>query len=754
MVFASFLRLMLSRFALSAAICWFATFAQAQTADTFSIKATGIYDGNHVVLRWAPKNFATWNWANFNLGYDIERTTLKLNGIPLTTDSMLASQVIIATSLKPLPEMQWESMPDSNLAGIVAGCIYGDSIEVVDLGDADFMTVVNTTEARQNRFGFSLFACDQNFDIALAAGLAWVDTTVVEDANYIYVVKLHSLSNGATEEKGVAFLNTIATSIPPSPKPIAIGANKAVILSWPKQADYGSYMLERSSDNGLTYTVLNTKPFVSLSTLNTGDELNTYIDSLPSNGVTYIYRVRGMTPFGITGPPSDTVHSAGIPTPIATEPYIKKVAESQSGQMQIDWEFPSDLEAQILQFELHRASTIDGDFQLLATAPPNERTYMDNAPEASNYYILKVKDLNGNYASSLPKFGQTDDEDAPEAPIGLTGSCDPTGQVTISWRPNLESDLLGYRVYTSDQNIVDSAFAQITSNPVRDTFFRYQVDLNSLTEQMFFSVKAVDFRENTSAPSAYLNIQRVDIIAPSAPSITDVIPRLEGVYLEVSLSSSNDVVRYEFQKRWEGSPDWIKLATFSVDSMVTNYMDVLTYVDPVLRRRWYYYRLVAIDDEGLESSSQMIRTKPLDQGMRGPIQNLVAALMPGVPKRAQLTWTYPPDVDLVGFQIYRAIDNSQMRSLKFIASANPIFSGGNYMYIDSDTNLKNIPQRAIFVQPPAVPGGPTNTVVAAVVNKPANVAPNAFITLKYQVMAVYQDGAQSPMSGIVQVIFQ
>jgi hypothetical protein len=95
-----------------------------------------------------------------------------------------------------------------------------------------------------------------------------------------------------------------------------------------------------------------------------------------------------------------------------------------------------------------------------------------------------------------------------------------------------------------------------------------------------------------------------------------------------------------------------------------------------------------------------------------------------------------------------------MRSLKFISTSTPASTGGTYIFIDSDTNLKNIPQKAVFVQPPPVPGGQTTTVNAVVINKPANIAPNAFITLKYQVMAVFQDGAQSPLSAMVQVMFQ
>ncbi|MEO6037829.1 MAG: hypothetical protein ABIQ93_05395, partial [Saprospiraceae bacterium] len=657
--------------------------AQAQPTATYTIEANSVYDGSKVILRWAPKDFATWNWANFHNGYDVERTTLTLNGTPLTGEEMTASKLTVATSLKPLPEAQWETMPDTNMAGIVAGSIYGDSIEVVDMAHADFMTVVNTNEARQNRFGFSLFACDQNFDVALAAGLAFLDASVASNSEYVYIIKLNTLPTGTTQKKGVAIITTTAENLPAVAKPVAQGADKAVLLSWPKQAAYSSYVVERSNNGGQNFTVLNNAPFVSLSTLGSDQQISTYLDSLPANEVYYVYRVRGMTPFGISGPVSEAVQGAGITPTLATSPHISSVLE-QSTQMQVTWEFPSNMENQISRFEIHRAASIDGNYESQSAVPPNVRVWNDPNPLSSNYYIVKAQDLNGKYAVSLPRFGQLKDEQPPNAPTGLSGSCDALGTVTISWLPGTAADLKGYRVYTSDQNVIDSAFVQITQQPITDTFFRYSVNLSSLTEQMFFAVKAVDFRENNSPLSAHLNIQRADQVAPSAPSITAVLPRSEAVQINILKSFSNDVVRYEIQKRWEGSPDWVTLANFPLANMVPSYTDSLTYLDQVLRRRWYFYRVVAYDDANLPASSQMVRTKPQDQGMRGAIQNLTATLLNGPPKQVQLVWNYPQDVDLVGFQIYRGIDNSQMRSFKFV-SASPSTGTGTYAYLDTDT---------------------------------------------------------------------
>src|SRR5262249_27511809 len=75
--------------------------AAAQSGPNYTIEAKTIYDGHNVIVRWAPKDFGTWNWANFNNGYDIERTTIKENGSPLSTEAMLNSRITLATNLVP-----------------------------------------------------------------------------------------------------------------------------------------------------------------------------------------------------------------------------------------------------------------------------------------------------------------------------------------------------------------------------------------------------------------------------------------------------------------------------------------------------------------------------------------------------------------------------------------------------------------------------------------------------------------------------
>ena len=110
-------------FLLIAALVGCFTATQGQSGPQYTIEAKGIYDGNNVIVRWVPTDFQTWHWANAHDGYNVERTTTRLANVALTPQAMLDSRTTVATALKPLPEAQWETMPDSNLAGIVAGSI-------------------------------------------------------------------------------------------------------------------------------------------------------------------------------------------------------------------------------------------------------------------------------------------------------------------------------------------------------------------------------------------------------------------------------------------------------------------------------------------------------------------------------------------------------------------------------------------------------------------------------------------------------
>ena len=155
-----------------------ATLGAQNPATPFWVNATALYDGTNVIVRWVPADFATWQYAN-EYGYTLTRTTIRLDGTPLSVEDMQEKKITIGTDFKPLPENEWESLADQDdMAGVIAGCIYGDSMEVVDLAHSDMLSIVDANRSRENRFGFALFAADQSLDLINADPFSEIVTDV------------------------------------------------------------------------------------------------------------------------------------------------------------------------------------------------------------------------------------------------------------------------------------------------------------------------------------------------------------------------------------------------------------------------------------------------------------------------------------------------------------------------------------------------------------------------------------------------
>jgi hypothetical protein len=282
---------------------------------------------------------------------------------------------------------------------------------------------------------------------------------------------------------------------------------------------------------------------------------------------------------------------------------------------------------------------------------------------------------------------------------------------------------------------------------------------------------AIDYRQNQSVMSTPVRVIRPDIIPPSPPIIKSVVTSGAGVRFVFEISSSTDVVSYRFERKRQGIPGWTSLLTFPAASPVGNYFD-----DSGDKRKVYEYRLLAIDDAGLISSSDIIKAQRIDDGLRHPIQNLAAQVVSGE-KIVNLSWDYVYDKDVIGFEVYRAVqDSNKQRSYAFVSwpavkSTNPGFSNsvtlaGNSLHADfTDFDVKfDAPQLntfQFFVTPGAVPNQSiTGTIVTDAtsgtftVPNPNNMngqSTTAAYKLYYWVVARFADGAASPIAGWVVV---
>lgn len=741
---------------LAACLTYYSQVSAQNNAPLMQIEAGGLPTATgSVMLRWAPVDFKTFEWGIAH-GYKVYRSPLAINNVPVSAGDALEITTL-AAQLKPWTQPAWEVLMNADSTDwpdLGAGAIYGDDFTVIDPDTADIMDVVDQNREQQNRFSFGLYAAEQSFTVACAMGLALVDSTAQPNSTYRYIIELADAPSGSAK-KAQVIVNTGDIPVLPVPALTIESGDRQVTLRWERanlEKFYNSYVVERSDNGGQTFSRLNDLPVVFVSDNDIALDAFYFTDSIPQNNVQYQYRVFGITTFGLNGPYSNIASVTGQPGPLDGIDIPVTVTEVGQGDMKIEWTVSPDVAAKISSFDVLRATDIGADFYPLNAAPlANSVTeYIDEYPNPANYYVVIATDLNGHAHRSIAKLGQPEDSTPPAAPAGLTCTCDKNGKVSLQWSPSISNDVMGYRVFMSNNNNKGD-MQQITADWIPETQYQHMVEMNTLSENVFFAVKAVDFRQNTSAYSAPCGAARPDVIPPAAPVIKEYTFIGGQTRFTFLPSSSDDVTYYVFERRVKSYVDWEVLATIHPVKIGEPFTDTSAF------NRWRYeYRLTAYDEVNLAGSSSILEVKPYDDGLRGAIVNLQGHqllstptqgfLMPGA---VLLTWDYPAvnDPDLMGFQVMRAVGGDPLRSLAFLSLAKARLSslqipGSNvfqaeFGFLDFDVKqFKQLIQQGSVLVPPG--GGGT-----AVPTGPAGVG------VTYTVFAKYVDGAMSPVSTVV-----
>ena len=136
----------------------------------------------------------------------------------------------------------------------------------------------------------------------------------------------------------------------------------------------------------------------------------------------------------------------------------------------------------------------------------------------------------------------------PQPPPAPVCTCDSVGNVRIHWARSPSNDVMGYRIFRG--NIASTEeMQQITPNWIRDTFYRTTVDMNTLSENTYYRVRATDYRENISVFSAPCTAARPDVIPPAPPVIASYKILGQNIEFLFTASNSQDVVKYRFLRR-------------------------------------------------------------------------------------------------------------------------------------------------------------------------------------------------------------
>jgi len=600
-----------------------------QYTDEYPAMISGQYYEDEVILRWVPKTYDTWE-EGMERGYTVDRYTISdVNGV-LTLDDLLASKVTIASNLKPISVSQWDNtnFPDAETSGAAKHLLYSEEFNP-SFTPSSFEEVVNVNDTRANRYTFSLMVADRYFELSSAMALGHKDATIDDKSKYKYTL---SFSDDPSESIAICMVDIPNAKELEKVKGIkTAGADKLAVIEWDvthASRFYTSYLIERSTD-GVLFTQVNDIPYIygvdAKSQTNPGKAY--YKDTLPQNGVEYFYRLVGQSPFGIQGPPSDPVKCIGVPGRMDITLSIA-LAEEETDQITIKWGgIEDDQTNDIEKFEIYRSTKIYDEYEKInaTTLGKEERFFTDFNPLYSGYYMITMYDVNGHYYKSRAILAQPSDMTPPAIPSGLAGEASKEGVITLDWGDNYEEDFQGYRVFRS--NLRTANFVDISGEDIEISGYIDVIPTNMTTDTVFYAIKSSDIRGNHSEFSEILALARPNKVPPSQAVLHNLMPTNEGVKILWALSESSDLKQHVLQRKPRDGSGWTDVVViekgsplesqqFGDDLMKYNYID-----DEDLEPIVFQYRILAEDNSGNQSLSNMLEIQPLVNNIYGEIIN-------------------------------------------------------------------------------------------------------------------------------------
>lgn len=603
--------------------------AIAQT-DTLQLKIKARSFGDSIAVRWAPLDRQSWIMGN-KIGYELTKISTAPDG---------GSKTELFDLFKPLNEDLFRQSKDDEFATIAAELLYHPGSIV---NNQDVISTENKVKEEESRFGFSLLIADISLETAKKMGLAYVDKNVKEGFEYQYIITLAEDSSDKIVYKDQ--LKIRPEFQPPLPMPDSLTAewkDQKVVLKWLSKelsTDYSAYIIEKSKDDGQSFQRVNPTPYVPVtpSHLEEAERFSYYSDSLAENQKEYAFRVRGISPFGEMGPPSEIVWGSGIPSPIQAQVIIQGITELAEKQFNIEWFVGPQWLDKIKGFNVYVSRFNKENFQLLNSELLSKEasSFIDPNPARVNFYKVEIVDENDYPIISGAALGQLLDQEPPAVPVGLAGNCDSTGLITLNWQANEEEDLSGYYVYYS--NGKEGEYTILTrEGECKETTYQDSVRHLNPTEERYFKIKALDFRGNKSEFSEPVRVELPDRFPPVKPVFKKRRVLQEEIYLSWANSSSEDVISNTLQRKALQSPtdEWQNLMIINEIDIISEHLDSL-----VSFKKKYQYRIVAKDDDGLISISDTLVLQAIDGRIRGGIQDF-AIEVNEENKNPRLTWSY------------------------------------------------------------------------------------------------------------------
>lgn len=606
------------------------------------------------LIRWAPTKPIAWKQLN-QYGYIIERYTIIKDGKTLPNPE---ARTLTSIPITPKPLEAWEAIVQNNdNAAIVAQAIYGERFDVS--GTDKIEAIVALSEDLEQRHTFALYTADQDFEVAVMAGLGFRDNTAASNEKYIYRV----VSNVPESINNIAYGGVFQgyQDFEPLPKPIDLVStfsDAATSLSWNfkiHRSLFTSYNIERAQE-GESFKKINKRPYTLLN--QAADERSGriyYMDSI-ANNKGYKYRVQGISVFGELSPYSEEAGGTGRAA-LGFTPFLTTKEFIDDNTVKLTWEFPEEANSELSGFTLNKSNGL-GETQevLIKDIPPTARSIRYNKLLPSNYFTVSAVGKYGSQKKSFPMLVQPVDSIPPSRPVGLTGKIDSSGVVRIKWEANTDVDIFGYRVFRG--NLENEEYSQVTSKPISTTAFRDTISIKNLNSNVYYKIVALDYRYNQSDYSAPLTLKKPDIIPPTSPVFKKFDVSDGKVNLQWARSSSDDAKTTHIYRKENDSQDWLLI--YEGDNTTERYID-----KKATEGNLYSYTLIAIDESNLESPpSPSVSVKIPKTNKENQVRSF-SGIANKLQQSIDISWAYRAD-DISEFEIYKAKTEEKLRLLRVV----------------------------------------------------------------------------------------
>ncbi len=436
-------------------------------------------------------------------------------------------------------------------------------------------------------------------DFSKFCGIMYEDVSIVPGEAYSY--ELYELKSGQEKliEKS-SFLQAASFTPMNAPQKLEVEAGDSeVSIRWlPEARRYWGINIYRKKAGENDFSLANKRP-IMLSEVPKEDGSTGYpdvffIEGDLQNGVDYTYKIQGLDYFA-----RPTVFSEEITvTPRdKTPPTAPNAVRAEVGLLDITlvWlhNYPSN---DMKGYNIYRQKGRKGEnIQINKTLlPVTQKTYYDTVPEPGVFvYRVAAVDSSGNEGISFSAVGEVLDIFPPAKPTGLQVAAD-TGRFILTWNPNTEKDLAGYRVYRTVGNNRDNNYVLLNAKPMNTNQFIDSLPKNA-KNFFFYKVAAMDSAYNMSEYSDPRSSRMPDVIAPREPFIIGVTQETKALRIDWLDNAESDLMGYDIY-RYQ-SKDSLKTLKRLNTSLIKAGMHLFTDYFIEYNTDYRYY-LTAVDSSG------------------------------------------------------------------------------------------------------------------------------------------------------------